>query len=391
MPDLRPLKRLDWPLFAAVLALCLYGLVMIYSATRAAETTGLGAPSEFVLKQALWLLFALLAFALTLLLDYEKIVRWHVLPYCAILLLLLVVLKIGRGPNGAARWLALGGLSLQVSELAKIAVILSISGFLSRRIQAVAQLRVVLASLLIPAAPVFLVLIQPNLGTALVIIAIWFGALYLVGARARHLGAAFACGLVLFCLLWNLDRLPLDNMRPAPLGKMLAHVALKDYQKRRIAVFLHPQSDPLGAGYHVIQSRVAVGSGQLWGRGLFQGTQSRLRFTPERHTDFIFSVVGEELGLLGALAMLLLYLFLFWRGLRVALHARDPLGSLLAAGAVSMLIFHALINIGMSINILPITGLPLPFVSYGGSNLLASFLAFGLLQNVHIRQESLIF
>jgi len=389
--DLRLVKRLDWVLLAAVLALCLYGLVMICSATRSPETTGLGTPSKLVQKQALWLLVGLAAFALTLVFDYEKIARWHMLVYCALLVLLVAVLKIGGGPNGAARWIALGGFSLQASELAKIAVILSLAGFLSRRIEAVGQLRVVVGSLLIPAGPVLLVLIQPNFGTALVIIAIWFGALYLAGARAKHLGAVFACGLVLFGLMWNLGRLPLEKMRPAALGRVLDHLALKEYQKRRVAVFLNPRADPLGAGYHVIQSRVAIGSGQLWGRGLFHGTQSRLRFMPERHTDFIFSVVGEELGLVGALAMLLLYFFLFWRGLRVALQARDPLGSLLAAGVISMLIFHTLVNIGMSVNILPITGLPLPFVSYGGSNLLASFLAFGLLQNVHMRRESIIF
>lgn len=156
-------------------------------------------------------------------------------------------------------------------------------------------------------------------------------------------------------------------------------------------MFLNPQADPLGAGYHIIQSRVAVGSGKIWGRGLLRGTQSRLRFIPERHTDFIFSVVGEELGLVGASAMLMMFLFVFWRGLHIARHARDPLGSLLASGAVTMLIFHTVVNVGMSVNIVPITGIPLPFVSYGGSNLLASFVAFGLLQNVHMRRDKLIF
>jgi rod shape determining protein RodA len=391
MLDLRPLRRLDWLLFAAVLALCLYGLLMIYSATRAAQATGIAPPSEFVQRQALWLLLGIVAFTLTLLWDYERITSWHLLPYAAVLLLLLAVLSIGQAPTGAARWIALGNFRLQPSELAKIAVILSLAAFLSRRMEAIGRLRVALSSLLIPAAPVLLVLIQPDFGTALVIIAIWFGALYLAGARVGHLALVFACGLVLFGLLWNLDRLPLDRVRPALHGNTLSHVALKDYQKRRLTIFLHPQADPLGAGYHVIQSRVAIGSGQLLGRGLFQGTQSRLHFIPERHTDFVFSVVGEELGLIGALALLAPYFFLFWRGLRIALRARDSLGTLLAAGAVSMLIFHTIVNLGMSINILPITGLPLPFVSYGGSNLLASFIAFGLLQNVHVRQQGILF
>jgi len=389
--DLRLLRRVDWALFASVIALCLYGLAMVCSATRAPEAAGLASPSQFAQKQVIWLLVGLSAFALILVFDYETIARWHIPCYVVVVLLLLVVLKAGRSPTGASSWIAVGGFRLQPSEFAKIAVILSLATFISRRMEAVGTLSVVLRSLLIAAFPVLLVVMQPDFGTALVIIAIWFGALYLAGAKARHLGAVFASGLMLFALMWNLDRLPLERMRPAPLGRALAQVRLKDYQKRRLTVFLHPQSDPLRAGYHVIQSKLAIGSGQLVGRGIFHGTQSRLRFIPERHTDFIFSVVGEELGLVGALAMLLLYFLLFWRGLRIALRARDSLGSLLAAGAISMLIFHTIVNIGMSVNIMPITGIPLPFVSYGGSNMLASFIAFGLLENVHMRRDKIIF
>ncbi len=389
--DLRLLRRLDWTLFAAVLLLCLYGLLMIHSATRPPDAPGFASPSEFVERQALWLLIGLAAFILTISFDYGKIARWHIPIYTLVLILLVLVLRIGRAPTGAASWVALGGFRMQPSEFAKIAVILSLAALLSHRIEAIHRLPVVVASLFIPAVPVLLVVLQPDFGTALVIIAIWFGCLYLAGARLRHLAAVFACGLLLFAAMWYLDSLPLEQIRPAPLGKVLDHAGLQDYQKRRLTIFLNPQADPLGAGYHVIQSRLAIGSGQLLGRGLFHGTQSRLHFIPERHTDFIFSVVGEELGLLGALAMLLLYFLLFWRGLRIALRARDHLGSLLAAGAISMLIFHTLINIGMSLGIMPVTGLPLPFVSYGGSNLLTSSIAFGLLQNVHMRRQKLIF
>lgn len=385
--DTRLLRRLDWTLTLAVLALSLYGLVMVYSATRAPEADGLAPPSAFAQKQALWLVVGLVGFALTLVLDYERIARWHVPLYVGSLLLLLAVLAVGRAPTGAVSWIAIGGFRLQPSELAKIAVIISLAAFLSRRMEAIQTPRVLLTSLLIPAAPVLLVLLQPDFGTALVIIAIWFGALYLSGAKGRQLGAVLAAGIALFVLMWNVDRLPL----PRPIARIATKAALRDYQKRRLTIFLNPQADPLGAGYHIIQSRVAIGSGKVVGRGLCRGTQSRLRFIPERHTDFIFSVVGEELGLVGAVVMLSLYFFVFWRGLRIALRARDSLGSLLAAGAISMLIFHALVNIGMSVNIMPITGLPLPFVSYGGSNLLASFIAFGLLQNVHMRRDRVIF
>jgi rod shape determining protein RodA len=388
---MRLVKRIDWTLIVVVLTLSVYGLVMIHSATRAPESTGLAPPSAFTQKQVLWLLVGLAAFCLTILFDYEKIARWQIPLYAGVMLLLGAVLAVGEAPTGAASWIAIGSFRLQPSELAKIAVILSLGSFVARHRDTVVTMPVVLKSFLIALLPVLLVLMQPDFGTALVIIAIWFGTLYLAGARGRHLSAVFVSGVLAFGLMWNLDRIPLERMRPAPLGKALSHVRLKDYQKRRLTIFLNPQADPLGAGYHIIQSRVGIGSGELLGRGIFRGTQSRLRFIPERHTDFVFSVVGEELGLLGALAMLLLYFTLFWRGLRIALRARDPLGSLLAAGAISMLMFHTVVNIGMAVNIMPITGLPLPFVSYGGSNLLVSFIAFGLLQNVHVRRDKIIF
>ncbi len=390
MFDLRLLKRVDWALFAAVLALSLYGLVMVYSATRAPEASGIAPPSQFAQKQIIWLVIGLGAFFITLVWEYEAIARWHVVCYGGVLLILLAVLTAGHTAMGGSRWIALGSFRLQPSEFAKIAVILSLAAFLSRRGDAVQGFPLLLKSLLIPAGPVLLVLVQPDFGTALVVIAIWFGVLYLSGARPAHLGAVFATGLLLFLLMWNMDKLPLERL-PSPAAKVLTHVRLKDYQKRRLTIFMDPQSDPLGSGYHVIQSRLAIGSGEVVGRGLFHGTQSRLRFIPERHTDFIFSVVGEELGLIGAAAMLMLYFFLFWRGLRIATRARDLLGTLLAAGAASMLIFHTIVNVGMSVNIMPITGIPLPFVSYGGSNMLASFVAFGLLQNVHMRRDKIIF
>jgi len=388
--DRRLLRRLDWTLLLAVLALCAFGLVMVYSATRAAETTGLGPPSPLAARQARWRVVGIAAFVVASAFHYGTIARWHVPIYAGALALLIAVLVVGRAPTGAASWIAIGSFHLQPSELAKIAVMLSLAVFLSRRMDSIGRLRLVLLSLLIPAVPVLLVLLQPDFGTALVIIAIWFGALYLAGAKARHLGLVLAAGVALFALMWNLNRLPLQDA-PRPIATIIAKVALKDYQKRRLTIFLNPQADPLGAGYHIIQSRLAVGSGQVFGRGLFRGTQSRLRFIPERHTDFIFSVAGEELGLVGSVATVALFLFLFWRGVRIAMRARDSLGTLIAAGAISMLIFHAIVNIGMSVNVMPITGLPLPFVSYGGSNLLASFVAFGLLQNVHMRRERIIF
>jgi len=390
MPGFRYLKRLDWALFSAVLALCVFGLVMIHSATREAHAVGWVAPSQYVIKQALWLLISLVGFFLAVLLGYRPIARWHGPIYLAATALLIAVLKIGKSPTGATSWIALDGFRLQPSEFAKLAVILSLAAFVARRTGSVSEAGVVMRALAIAVVPVVLVLGQPDFGTALVILAIWFGALYLAGAKARHLGLVLVGGLALFALMWNLDRLPEARLR-SPLGRVMAQARLREYQKRRLTIFLNPQADPTGAGYQVIQSRIAIGSGQLLGRGLFHSTQSRLHFIPEQRTDFIFSVVGEELGFLGCTAMLALYFFVFWRGLRIALRARDPLGSLLAAGIVSMLVFHTIVNIGMSVNLMPITGLPLPFVSYGGSNLLVSLIAFGLLQSVHMHRDSAIF
>lgn len=385
------LRRLDWPLLAIVFALCSFGLVMVYSATRAPEAVGLAPPSALVRRQVIWMMVGLLALSLTLLLTYEKLARWHVVWYAASLALLLAVLKVGKAPTGASSWIALGAFRLQPSEMAKIAAILSLAGFLSRRGEVVGRATGLLAAAALVAPVVLLVLAQPDFGTALVIVAIWFGVLAVAGARGKQLALTLVLGIGLFAGMWNLDRLPLDQTRPAFVGRILKSIALKDYQKRRLTAFLDPDADPLGDGYHVIQSRIGIGSGQLLGRGLFRGTQSRLRFLPERHTDFIFAVIGEELGLVGCLAVLALYFLLFWRGTRIVRRARDALGALIATGAVTMLTFHALVNIGMAVNLMPITGIPLPFISYGGSNLLASFIAVGLLESVHLSREKVLF
>jgi len=384
------LRRLDWGLCLAAAALCLFGWLMVYSATREAGAVGWAAPSAYARKQAVWLGLGALAFLLALLADYRTLARWHLPFYLATLAALALVLVVGTRPTGATSWFHLGGLRLQPSELAKIAVILSLSAFLARRAGDLGRLAIVLRSLAIVLLPVLLVLPQPDFGTALVMLAIWFGSLALAGARGRQLALVLGCGLALFALMWNLDRIPDASLR-SPLGRVVGLARLRDYQKRRLTIFLDPHADPTGAGYQVIQSRIAIGSGGIFGRGLFHNTQGRLHFVPEQRTDFIFSVVGEELGLAGCALLLALFFFIFWRGLRIAMRARDPLGSLLAAGVVSMLAFHTVVNVGMSVNVMPITGIPLPFVSYGGSNLLASCLGFGLLQNVHLRRERAIF
>jgi len=364
--------------------------VMIHSATRDTSAIGWTGPSAYARRQVIWLALALITFVAVVVVDYHALARWHVAGYVATLLFLALVLKVGARPTGATSWISVGAFRFQPSEFAKVAVIVSLAAYLARRRGEVTRWGTVLRSLALVLGPVVLVLKQPDFGTALVILAIWFGLLYLAGASGKHLAVMLAAGLMLFTLIWNVDRIPADRL-PFPLSKLAGTVRLREYQKRRLTIFLNPQADPTGSGYQVIQSRIAIGSGQFLGRGLFHSTQGRLRFIPEQRTDFIFSVVGEELGWLGCAGMLALFFLVFWRGLRIVLRADDPLGSLLAAGAVSMLSFHTIVNIGMSINIMPITGIPLPFVSYGGSNLVVSFIAVGLLQNVHARRGRTMF
>jgi rod shape determining protein RodA len=218
--------------------------------------------------------------------------------------------------------------------------------------------------------PFLLVLKQPDLGTSLVFMAIFFGMVFVCGIRLRLLGGIFAAGIAMMPLLWHF---------------------LKDYQKMRIMVFMDPNVDPLGSGYHIIQSKIAIGSGMLWGKGLFEGTQSQLNFLPENHTDFIFAVVGEELGFIGVVCLLLLYMVVLWRGIQIAKDASDMFGRLLAVGITSMLAFHVLVNVGMTLGIMPVTGIPLPLMSYGVSSLTTNIMAVAILINIQLRKKKLEF
>jgi rod shape determining protein RodA len=218
--------------------------------------------------------------------------------------------------------------------------------------------------------PFLLVLKQPDLGTSLVFMAIFFGMVFVCGINLRLLGRIFATGIAMMPLLWHF---------------------LKDYQKMRIMVFMDPNVDPLGSGYHIIQSKIAIGSGMLFGKGLFEGTQSQLDFLPENHTDFIFAVVGEELGFIGVVVLLLLYLVVLWRGVQIAQDASDIFGRLLAVGITSMLAFHVLVNVGMTLGIMPVTGIPLPLMSYGVSSLTTNIMAIAILLNIQLRKKKLEF
>ena len=218
--------------------------------------------------------------------------------------------------------------------------------------------------------PFLLVMKQPDLGTSLVFMAIFFGMIFACGINLKLLAGIFGTGIACLPLLWHV---------------------LKDYQKMRIMVFLDPNVDPLGSGYHIIQSKIAIGSGMLFGKGLFEGTQSQLNFLPENHTDFIFAVVGEEWGFIGTVVLLLLYLVVLWRGIQIARQAQDSFGTLLAVGITSMLAFHVLVNVGMTAGIMPVTGIPLPFMSYGVSALTTNIWAITILMNIYLRNQKLQF
>ncbi len=338
-------------------------------------------------------------------LQYERLLQWHMHIYIAINLLLVAVLFWGTRAMGAERWLAVFGFHLQPSEFAKVAVIISLSAILHEH--PIQHPMDMLRAVWLVAVPVVLILLQPNLGTALVFIAITTGMLYWAGARLGWLvllvspvvGAILyhfnlICWYVWVALMgitawvslpwWRTVATVIAlavNLVAGRIGMFLWSL-LHDYQKQRLLLFLDPDQDPLGGGYHLIQSRIAIGSGRLFGKGLLHGTQTQLSFIPEQHTDFIFSAIGEELGFVGCATVLVLFLLICWRLLVIAVSAKDNFGSLIAIGAFSFILFQAFVNIGMNVGIAPVTGIPLPWLSYGRSALLANFLAIGLAESV---------
>ncbi len=362
----RWLRRMDFTLILAAAAIILMSLVTIGSATHINTAAG----GNFVQRQGV---FAVLNVAVGVFLmnfDYKILQRYGMKFYWVNLALLVSVMLFGHSALGAQRWIQLGPITLQPSEFSKIIMIVSLAALLEDKVGKLNSLQELLPVALFVGVPFLLVLKQPDLGTSLVFIAIFLGMIFAAGVSLKLLAAFFGTGILLSPLLWHF---------------------LKDYQKMRILVFLDPNVDPLGSGYHIIQSEIAIGSGQLFGKGLFEGTQSQLDFLPENHTDFIFAVVGEELGFVGAAFLLILYLILLWRGIRIAQDASDTFGMLLAVGITSMLAFHVLVNIGMTMGIMPVTGIPLPLMSYGISSLTTNIVSLAILLNIHMKKQRLVF
>ncbi len=359
MFSFKALKHLDWTLLAVVLALAVIGVFFIHSASYQLRlATGV----RFSHRQAVWLGLGLILYFLLAAVDYRKLIYFaYPLLGLAVIMLALIIVA-GEARLGARRWLQVWGLNVQPSEIAKLFLVMALARYLSERFPERWRWSYSLVACLIALVPAALILRQPDLGTALVFVPIALGMIFLAGARLKHLIVLLLILLILLPVFW---------------------FTLRDYQRTRLLVFANPDLDPLGAGYTVIQSKIAIGSGGLHGKGWLGGTQNMLSFLPERQTDFIFSVVAEEWGFLGSAALLGLFSVLICRLFVIAHRCRDLGGRLLAAGGMILISTHVIVNVGMAMGLLPATGLPLPFISYGGTVTVAMFSVMGLCQSVY--------
>jgi rod shape determining protein RodA len=359
--DRRLITHFDWVLLIVIGLTAAIGILNLYSATYA--WTG---PTPFYLKQAYWLGIGLLVALLVCAFDYRHLEYLGFLFYGINLVLLVTVLLFGKTSMGATRWIDLKIFNLQPSEIMKMVIIITLARYFSQKRHILGySLRELLIPFVLLGFPVLLIMKQPDLGTAMLIIFIG-GTMTLFAGIGRR--TQLALGLF---------------------GGMAAYggwFLLRDYQKQRILTFLDPERDPLGSGYHIIQSKIAVGSGGLFGRGFMEGTQSQLSFLPERHTDFAFSVFAEEWGFAGSSLLLLLYLFIIIWGIYIARRASDRFGMFLAIGVVAMIFWHIVVNLGMVIGLLPVVGVPLPLFSYGGTSMVTTMIGIGLLLNVSMRR-----
>jgi rod shape determining protein RodA len=361
------IRQVDFGFVALLFLLSGLGLIVLWSASHGPE----GYVSGYVGRQLRWMALGIGVMVCAAALDYRRLQKYAGLLYVANVGMLVLVLLAGRMSMGARRWLSLGWFSLQPSELMKITVVITVACLLARERSAPPH---GVRQLLLPAAttalPLGLILFQPDLGTSLLLGAVLSALVFFQGVR-RKLLMGVCCAL----------------LAAAPVGWGFLH----EYQRQRVRTFLNPESDPLGAGYHIIQSKIAVGSGQLLGKGYLKGTQVHLQFLPERHTDFIFSVLAEEWGFLGCMAVLSLYALLVLWGLDIAAKARDSFGRLLAVGVTAILFFQVVVNVGMVTGMLPVVGLPLPLFSYGGSSVLTTYAISGILLSIRIRRFSRAF
>ncbi len=395
--------KTDWVLLLITVGLTFFGGIMIRSAELNRPVTDWWQH---------WLLggFGLVLALLITRSNYQNLLRFHWYLYGANIVMLVAVMVLGSSAKGAQRWIYIGPFNFQPSEFAKIALIITLAAVLQQR--QVKYLSEFVKTLFITIPPWLLVFIQPDLGSSLVFGVIALGMLYWAGANPGWLLllASPLIAAILYAVyqpLWVVwaGFMALTAWRTLPWPKISALVALginvgfgflgvvfwnvlKDYQKERLIMFLDPEKDALGAGYHLIQSRIAIGAGGFWGQGITQGTQTQLNFIPEQHTDFIFSAIGEECGFFGCFLLMLTFWYLCWRILKIANTSRDNFGSLLVIGVLSMIVFQVVVNIGMNVGIAPVTGIPLPWISYGRSALLKNFISIGLIESVAAARRS---
>ncbi|MGM9550985.1 MAG: rod shape-determining protein RodA [Clostridia bacterium] len=354
----------DIPLLCAVLISSIYGILMINSATYSIGS------SRYVLVQSLALLLGLVCALVITFMDYSILKKFRfVAAILGIALLVLVLfLGFGREDTGTQGWISVGPLNLQPAEIAKVCFLISFSSHISKIKEDINSVSNILLLLLHLAVPVVLILLQPDAGTALVFVFMFIVMMFFAGISYKYIFSALGVGILGCTAAW--------------------FFFLKDYQKDRIFSFLNPEADPLGSGYHIIQSKIAVGSGQLFGTGYQSGIQTQMGYLPEKQTDFIFSVICEEMGFMGAVLVIALLFFILYRIFINARRARDSFGEMLCVGTGAMLFFHIVENIGMCINLLPITGIPLPFFSYGGSNMITSMIAIGIVLSVSFHRRN---
>ncbi len=364
MFDRRLVEYFDWKLMGVTLVIIGLGLMVLYSSV----TTGEASPNKLLFKkQIVWLAIGTVTMFTVLLFNYKWLDRLGPGIYVACILLLIGVLVFGRDAGGSRRWLLLGPLTLQPSELAKLVVIIVMARYYSRNVTAGGfTIRKLLIPMMLLAVPFVLIVKQPDLGTALLIGIIVTSMTLFVKIERRSLMCILGAGLTAVPLIWCF--------------------VLKGYQKQRILTFLNPDRDPMGAGYHIIQSKIAIGSGMLSGKGFLNGTQKALSFLPEQYTDFVLSVLAEELGFIGAVSLLTAFSVLILLGLNVAYNCRNPFGTILCFGITAMLFWQVVINTCMVMGLMPVVGVPLPLVSYGGSSVLTTMMGIGILMNVSMRR-----
>ncbi len=366
MFDRRLIENFDWGFVLLILMICAAGLTILYSALTAGHDAGV--VHILFKKQIIWMGAGFVVMMIALIIDYREFDKLNLFIYALCVGLLISVMFFGQLGGGSRRWLVLGFVRIQPSELMKIALIISLaSAYSTSACQAGLNFRKLIKPAILCLIPFFLIVNQPDLGTGLLLLFIAASITLFVKVERKVFFALSGLSLAAIPLVWYL---------------------LKDYQKSRILIFLNPDRDPLGSGYHIIQSKIAIGSGMLTGKGFLKGTQNALSFLPEQHTDFIVSVLAEEWGLMGCGLLLTLYFILLFWGLNIAYNCRNMFGSILAFGITSMIFCQIFINIGMVMGLMPVVGVPLPLVSYGGSSVITNMVGFGILLNISMRKFS---